>query len=123
MTAERMAFAAATGTTVLSVATVVLGPVTVVNAVGDLDMDTAIMLRQHIDRTVTVHAPELLVVDLGEVGFLGAAGITALLAGVDRVRRGGGRLRLRRLSHPARLALLASRTLDLFDIEDDPGTR
>jgi anti-sigma B factor antagonist len=121
MTAARMAFSAATGTTVLSVATVVLGPVTVLNAAGDLDMDTAIMLRRHIDLTVAVHAPEVLVVDLGEVGFLGAAGITALIDCADRVRSGGGRLRLRRLSHLVRLALRASRTLDLFDIEDDPG--
>jgi anti-anti-sigma factor len=121
MTAERMAFSAATGTTLLSVATVESGPVTVVNAVGELDMETAGILCRHLDRTVTAHAPALLIVDLGEVGFLDAAGITALFAGVDSVRRGGGRLRLRRLSRSARLTLRASRTLDLFDVEDDPG--
>jgi anti-sigma B factor antagonist len=116
-----MALSAADGTTVLTVATVESGPVTVVSAVGELDMDTAGRFTGHVDLIVSVHAPELVIVDLGQVEFLGAAGITALLAGVDSVRRGGGLLRLRRLSRPARLALESSHTLDLFDIEDDPA--
>jgi anti-sigma B factor antagonist len=118
MAVARMALSAADGTTVLTVATVESGPVTVVSAAGELDMDTAGRFTRHVDRLVSVDAPELVIVDLGEVEFLGAAGITTLLAGVDSVQRGGGLLRLRRLSRPALLALKSSHTLDLFDIEE-----
>ena len=119
MAVARMALSAADGTTVLAVATVESGPVTVVSVAGELDMDTAGRFTRHVDLIVSVHAPELVIVDLGQVEFLGAAGITALLAGADSVRRGGGLLRLRRLSRPARLALESSHTLDLLDIEDE----
>ncbi|MFI7540066.1 STAS domain-containing protein [Actinoplanes sp. NPDC049599] len=102
--------------------TVASGPVTVICATGDLDMDTVQQFGRHLDRVVAAHAPELLIVDLSGLGFLGAAGIAALLAGADRVGNGGGRLRLRRLSEAARLALEATRTLDLFDVESGSGT-
>jgi anti-sigma B factor antagonist len=121
MIAQRMAFSAAIGTTSLSVDTMSSGPVTVITVIGDLDMDTAALLSGHVDRAVTAHAPELLIVDLNGLGFLGAAGVAVLLAGADRVSRGGGRLRLRRLSEAARLALQATRTLDLFDVEAASG--
>ncbi|MEU8607356.1 STAS domain-containing protein [Actinoplanes sp. NPDC048791] len=102
-------------------ATVNSGPVTVLHAAGDLDMDTAGLLIRHVDRVVTACAPRVLIIDLADLGFLGAAGVSALLDGGDRVGRGGGRLRLRRLSRPARLALWASHTLDLFEVEDGPA--
>jgi anti-anti-sigma factor len=121
MAASRMTFAATAGTTVLSVVTVESGPVTVLRAAGDLDMDTVALLIRHIDRVVAGGASRVLVVDLADLGFLGAAGVSALLDGADRVGRGGGQLRLRRLSGPARLALWASHTLDLFDVEDEPA--
>jgi anti-anti-sigma factor len=123
MTASRMSFATATGTTILSVTAVQTGPITVVHVAGDLDMDTAPQFSRHIGEVVTDHRPELLIVDLEDLDFLGAAGITALLACVDVVDREGGHLRLRRPSHPARLALRAARTLDLFDVEDGPDPR
>ena len=119
MTAART-FTTVTGSAALSVATVETGPVTVVHAVGDLDMDTAVLLTRHVDQTVTAYASVLVVVDLAGLTFLGAAGITALLAVVDRVGRGGGRLRLRGLSPAARLALRATGTLSLFDVDGDP---
>ncbi|MEU8232737.1 STAS domain-containing protein [Actinoplanes sp. NPDC048967] len=99
------------------------GPVTVVRAAGDLDMDTVGRFTRHIDRVLAAGAPDILIIDLADLDFLGAAGIAELLAGGDRVRRGGGRLRLRRLSHAARLALSASRTLDLFELDDEPPAR
>jgi anti-anti-sigma factor len=116
-----MTFAAAAGTTVLSVVTVESGPVTVLRAAGDLDMDTAGRFTRQVDRAVAACGPRVLIVDLADLGFLGAAGVTALLDGGDRVGRGGGQLRLRRLSRSARLALWASRTLDLFEVEDEPA--
>jgi anti-sigma B factor antagonist len=120
MAASRMTFAAAAGTTVLSVVTVDSGPVTVLRAAGDLDLDTAGQFIRHVDCAVAACTLRVLIVDLADLGFLGAAGVTALLNGGDRVGRGGGQLRLRRLSRPARLALGASRTLDLFEVEDEP---
>lgn len=119
MTAEEMTFADATGTTVLSMATVDDGMVAVVYAAGDLDMDTVPLFCRHVEETVRAYAPALLVVDLHELGFLGAAGISALLACLDVADREGGHLRLRRPSDPVRLALLASHTLDLFDVQDE----
>ncbi|MGW4942929.1 STAS domain-containing protein [Actinoplanes sp. NPDC004185] len=121
MAASRMTFAATAGTTVLSVVTVESGPVTILRAAGDLDMDTSGRFTRHLARAVAVFTPRVLIVDLADLSFLGAAGITALLDGGDRVGRAGGQLRLRRLSGPARLALGAGRTLDLFDVEDEPA--
>jgi anti-anti-sigma factor len=121
MAASRMTFTAAAGTTILSVVTAQSGPVTVVRAAGDMDMNTAGRFTRHVDQVVATSAPTVLIVDLADLGFLGAAGVTALLDGGDRVARGGGQLRLRRLSRPARLALGASRTLDLFQIENGPA--
>jgi anti-sigma B factor antagonist len=121
MAASRMTFAATAGTTVFSVVTVESGPVTVVRTAGDLDMDTFARFARHLDRAVAAFTPRVLIVDLADLGFLGAAGVSALLDGRDRVGRGGGQLRLRRLSRPARLALCASRTLDLFEVEDEPA--
>jgi anti-sigma B factor antagonist len=123
MTASRMSFATATGTTVLSVTAVETGPITVMHVAGDLDMDTAPQFSRHIGEVVAGYRPAVLIVDLGQLDFLGAAGVTALLACVDVVNRAGGQLRLRRPSHPARLALRATRTLDLFDVEDGPDLR
>jgi anti-anti-sigma factor len=121
MAASRMTFAATAGTTVLTVVTVESGPVTVLRAVGDLDMDTAGRFARHVDQAVAACTPRMLIIDLADLGFLGAVGVSALLDGGDRVGRGGGQLRLRRLSRPARLALWASRTLDLFEVEDEPA--
>ena len=123
MTAARMTFTAVPGATVLSMTTVGAGAVTVVHAVGDLDMDTAALLTRHVDETVTAYAPALVVVDLADLHFLGAAGVTALLAGGERVSRGGGRLLLRRPSPAARRVLDLTGTLDLFEIETDPPAR
>jgi len=121
MAASRMTFAATAGTTVLSVVTVDSGPVTVVRTAGDLDMDTSGRFTRHVDGVVAAFLPRVLVIDLADLGFLGAVGVSALLDGADRVGRGGGQLRLRRLSRPARLALWASCTLDLFEVEDEPA--
>lgn len=117
MTTEQMFFAAATGTTVLAVATVDAGLVTVVHAAGELDMDTAGQFGRQVAEAVAAHAPALLIVDLHELHFLGAAGVNALLACADVAGRAGGRMSLRRPSRPALLALRATRTLDLFDVE------
>jgi anti-anti-sigma factor len=121
MVAARMTFATIAGTTVLAVVTVESGPVTVLRAAGDLDMDSAGRFIRHVDRAVAACTPRVLIVDLADLGFLGAAGVTALLDGGDRVSRAGGRLRLRRLSRPARLTLWASHTLDLFEVDDEPA--
>lgn len=123
MTTEQMFFGAATGTTVLAVTTVDAGSVTVVQAAGELDMDTAGQFGRHVTGAVAAHAPALLIVDLQELRFLGAAGVNALLACMDVVGRAGGRMSLRRPSRPVLLALRATHTLDLFDVEGDPGRR
>ena len=122
MTVSQMSFASADGTTVLSVTTVEAGPVSVVRAAGDLDMDTASKFSRHLGEVVATHRPEVLIVDLEHLDFLGAAGITALLSCADAVDRRGGHLHLRRLSPLVRLTLRAARILDLFCVEDDPAS-
>ena len=120
MTVSQMSFATANGSPLLSVTTVEAGLVTVVQAAGELDMDTAPEFSRHLGEVTAIHRPEALIVDLEQLDFLGAAGITALLRCAQDVDRRGGHLRLRRLSPSVRLTLWAARSLDRFCVEDEP---
>jgi anti-sigma B factor antagonist len=120
MTVERMIFAEAEGSTVLFLTTEPAGSAMVVRAAGELDMDTADQLGRHLAETVAVRPAGLVIIDLRELDFLGAAGVSALLACGDVVRRHGGRLRLRAPSAAVRRVLQVTRTLDLFDLEGAP---
>ncbi|MCR6483184.1 STAS domain-containing protein [Amycolatopsis sp. OK19-0408] len=60
------------------------GTAHVVTVAGEIDAGTARELRRELaPETVTASAPELVVVDLSEVGFIDSAGLTAL-AGLHR---------------------------------------
>ncbi|MDG4786061.1 STAS domain-containing protein [Micromonospora sp. WMMD1102] len=65
--------------------------VLVMRLVGDLDMDTAELLRRTLDRTLG-HPFGTLVVDLSQLDFCDSSGIRTLLFGVADAERLGRRL-------------------------------
>lgn len=83
----------------------------VVRASGELDLATAPALRRAVVDAGSP-GPVHLVVDLSDVTFVDAAGLSALLHCADVVRAGGGGLRL---SSPSRML---RRMLRLLDLED-----
>jgi anti-sigma B factor antagonist len=94
------------------------GPVTVVRARGEIDRETAPALTGHVDDLVAAHSPLLLVLDLAEVKFLDAAGITALLHVRDALDGHGGHLVLREPSEQVRTVLRLGRVAGLFDVKE-----
>jgi anti-sigma B factor antagonist len=107
----------------LSFAAVAVGPVTVLQAGGDLDIMTAPIVTNAVEEIVAAHSPLLLVLDLQELRFLGAAGITALEHLADVLGDHGGHLNLRRPPEHVRWVLTLAQVIDEFDIKDDvPAT-
>ncbi len=96
-------------------------PETVVRARGELDRDTAPALIEQTDHLITAHSPRLLVLDLADVDYLGAAGISALLHVREALAQRGGRLILREPSAQVRTVLRLGRVVDLFDIAGTAG--
>jgi anti-anti-sigma factor len=80
---------------VLSLAVAREGPTAVVEVRGPLDMDTVGLLLDLVDRLLAGQPPAVLVLDLSEVSFLSAAGISALLTVRRRVAVVGCALRVR----------------------------
>lgn len=75
----------------LQVSSEQVGPVTVVKAVGELDLHTAPALREELDRVVAAGGRQV-VVDLGEVGFMDSTGLSVIVATVAALRANGGDL-------------------------------
>src|SRR5690349_15477307 len=69
-------------------------PVTAITVCGELDGDTAPRLTELVER-VAADRPEQVIIDLANVSFFCAAGITALLHSNDIITSAGGRLVLR----------------------------
>jgi anti-anti-sigma factor len=65
----------------------------VVAAAGEVDVDTASLLSAALDDAVDRHA--VVCCDLSEVGFLDAAGITALMRAYQRAKETGSLLTVR----------------------------
>jgi anti-sigma B factor antagonist len=124
MSVDRMAFTDSPvgfGSPVLSLTTRTEGPVTVLQAVGDLDMDTARLLLHRVDDLAVGHGPLLLALELDRLEFLDAAGVTALLRIRDALADGGGHLTLRRPSVQACLVLTVTGAIEFFDVMDADG--
>jgi anti-sigma B factor antagonist len=85
------------------------GPMTEVVLRGVVDLSSARLLTDLIDRVVVQYAPLWLVLDLARVRLLSAAGITALLHARDAVTAQDGRLILRNPSP------MTCRVLDITD--------
>ncbi|GAA0405904.1 hypothetical protein GCM10009530_67590 [Microbispora corallina] len=78
---------------------------------GDLDMAEVPEFRAFLTRTLAVHPPGHVRVDLAEVGFLDCAGARSLLWADARVREWGGTATFARPSQPV-LRLLRLLELD-----------
>ena len=85
---------------------------TVVKIRGALDVDTVKLLIDLVDNVIAGQPPPLLVLDLSQVSFFCAAGITALLEVRQRAVSGGSSLVLR---NPSRITV---RVLELAAMHD-----
>jgi len=94
------------------------GPSTVVKAVGELDIDTVAQLTHLLDDLTAAGTHLPLVLDLRQITFMSAAGITALLYVRDLLASEGGRLMLHRPTPWVRRVLAMSEMISLFDITD-----
>ena len=82
---------------------------------GDIDLQTAPLLRRHIDRAA--EPGEDLVIDLRQVTFIDSPGLGTLIH-CDRVRRErGGQLVLRDPSGPVRDLFEVVRLANVIEIE------
>jgi anti-anti-sigma factor len=82
---------------------------------GDVDLQTAQVLRRHIDRAAL--PGEELVIDLRQVSFIDSPGLGTLIY-CDRVRRErGGRLVLKDASGPVRDLFEMVRLANVIELE------
>jgi anti-anti-sigma factor len=88
-------------------------PVTAITVCGELDRDTAPHLTELVERVVAGR-PVQVIIDLANVSFSGAAGVTALLRANDIITGAGGRLRLRSPSPQIERVLAITAIDDLF---------
>jgi anti-sigma B factor antagonist len=77
------------------------GPITVIELSGDVDMSTAHLITELVTRVSEKH-PSQVILDMTDVSFFGAAGITALLHARRTTKDSGGELLLR---HPSRITM------------------
>ena len=84
----------------------VAGPVTTVQALGELDMDTAHLLTSAVEEGLLGH-PRILLLDLGAVTFCDCAGLRTLLRVRRRITASGATFHL---ASPSRAVL---RIMDL----------
>ena len=80
---------------------------------GELDLDTAPYLTDLVEQ-VAAGRPEQVIIDMANVSFFGAAGVTALLRANDIITGAGGRLRLRSPSPQTHRILAITAIDDLF---------
>jgi anti-sigma B factor antagonist len=93
---------------------------------GELDIDSSTALTALTGHVLSEarNATEALVLDMAQVSFIDAAGVTALLTIHDDAAAAGVELRLRALPRPVRRILRLLELEDAFIIEDpdtDPG--
>jgi anti-anti-sigma factor len=98
------------GTPIMSLALANHRPVPAITVCGELDGDTAPRLTELVER-VAAGRPEQVIIDLANVSFCCAAGVTALLRANDIITGAGGRLVLRSPS-PQTQRILAITAVD-----------
>jgi len=83
---------------------------------GELDLDTAKRLREHLDELVDAGAE--IAIDASGVTFIDSAGLTTLLAARQSVRDGGGDLRLSVASERVAWVAKMAGVFDLLSPDD-----
>jgi anti-sigma B factor antagonist len=81
---------------------------------GDLDISAAFKLESAIERMVSQHDVDALVLDLGGVGFTDSAGLGSLLATHERLNDLGIRSEITKPSEAVQRVLDASGTRDVL---------
>ncbi|MFG1994588.1 STAS domain-containing protein [Actinoplanes sp. NPDC048988] len=89
---------------------------TVVVLSGEIDMDNSNQVRQFLDDVLQREQPRSLVVEMGEVTFLGSAGIHALVLCHFNADRLGSRLEIHHVRPPVRQVLDICGVTDMFHI-------
>lgn len=59
---------------------------------GDIDHHAARELRAELDEVIRLSRPELLIIDMGNVGFMDSSGIGLILGRMKNVRECGGEI-------------------------------
>lgn len=92
------------------------GPVSVIELSGDVDMSTAHLITELVTH-VAKRRPLQVIIDMTEVSFFCAAGITALLHARNTIKDVGGKLLLRHPSTITMRILTTTGTADIFPID------
>ncbi|MFF5076218.1 STAS domain-containing protein [Actinoplanes sp. NPDC000266] len=89
---------------------------TVVALAGDIDMDNSAQVRQFLDGVLERERPRNLVIDMGEVTFLGSAGIHALVHCHTDADRLGSRVEIHHARPQVRHVLEICGITDMFNM-------
>ena len=101
------------GTPIMSLGLAKHSPITTITVCGELDGYTAPHLTELVER-VAADRPQQVIIDLANVSFICAAGVTALLRANDVITGAGGRLLLRSPSPQTQWVLAITATDHLF---------
>jgi anti-anti-sigma factor len=101
---------------VLVLELVACGEVTVITARGEIDMSTAHLVTELVQH-VAGRRPARVILDLAEVGFFCADGVTALILAREAVTAAGGQLLLRNPSALITRVLAITATNHLFPVD------
>ena len=96
------------------------GGTTVVAVAGELDIASAPMLKDAIERAQKDDADDL-VVDLRDLEFMDVSGLRVLIRAHQRAEEAGGRLRLANVQEPVTRLLTLTGTNEILSIEELPG--
>lgn len=89
---------------------------TVLSVAGEIDMQSAVSLRAHVDHLAV--AGGTLVLDLAGVDFVDSSGLGALLGIKKQQDRSGGRLLLGAISTPVERIFQITKMLHVFERAD-----
>jgi anti-anti-sigma factor len=101
------------GTPVLSLGLTNHSDVAVITVSGELDLDTVPVLTDLVERVAADH-PDRVIIDMANVTFVCAAGLTALVKAYEMITGAGGRLVLRAPSPQTQRILIIAGADRLF---------
>jgi anti-sigma B factor antagonist len=109
------------GTPILSLCLTNHGDIKVITVGGELDLDTAHLLTELVDR-VADQRPARVVIDMADVTLLCAAGLSALLRARETIAAVGSRLVLLAPSAPTQKTLAITDTERVFEYDTATAT-
>ena len=92
--------------------------VIILELAGDIDLHHSVELRAGLLETLQ-EKPDLLVLNMNEVGFMASSGLATLVEAMQLSRRNGGQLRLVGLSNRVRSIFEISRLDKIFQIYEN----